>query len=70
MTTMEKYRVVKDTKCETLFDLYDFLLKTRLADNRNSEAADATAVHIDNKHIHIELREFENGTREYALKGM
>lgn len=67
---VEKFKVIDTGKCETLYDLFMFLKKHVEADERGKNVGEATAVHIDNKYVHIELRQFADGTREYALKGV
>lgn len=66
----EAFRVVEQKKCEQVHELIQFLFNGISQDKRGHDVARVTAVHIGNKYVHVELREFADGTREYALVGV
>lgn len=66
----EPYTIVNTRKCETVQDLLDDLYELCEKDPRGENVGQATAVHINNKYVQIELREFADGTREFALSSV
>lgn len=66
----ESFIIVRDKTCEEAHELLQFLFDCIAQDGRGHSIARVTAVQIDHKYVHIELREFADGTREYALKGV
>lgn len=67
---LETHIAVKSLVIETMGDLIDFLTACVKEDPRGKDVARVTAVHIDNRYVGAELRQFEDKTRELALKGV
>jgi len=66
----DQYKVVSTVKCGEIGEMLDQLYKMKEEDPRGESVGEVVAVHIENKFVQLELREFEDGTREVALSGI
>lgn len=66
----EAFTIVKTIKCGDVQDLMNALQACYESDPRGEDVGQAVAVHISNKFVHLELREFEDGTREISFTGI